>query len=196
MNNKRPNTITKEDAYRNLDLVNSEIKNIDFKISFLLTFISIFIAFLFFKGKPAIFNSIPIIDFKNITSLPIKDIINLNFGQILPMLIVIILYILVISCFLLLLIALKGRTSYKLYKSYKLKTDSLMSFENISNMNYAIYKRRCKSLNNYELVNDINAQTYINSIICNFKHKLYCYSIKLFIISSLIIFICEVFNIL
>lgn len=196
MYNKRTSSITKEDAYRNFDLINSGIKNIDFKISFLLIFVGIFIAFLSFNGKPEIFNAIPIIDFKNITNFPIKDLINLNFGQLFPILVVIILYILIISCFLLLLIALKGKTSHKFYKEYKLKSDNLLSFENISNMNYAIYKRKCKTLNNYELINDINSQTYINSIICNFKYKLYFYSMKLLIVSIVLYFICKILNFL
>lgn len=196
MINRHNNSITKEDAYKNLDLVNSQIKNTDYKISFLLILISIFIALLFYSGTPDIFNAIHIMNFKNITSSPIKDIINLNFGQILPMLVVIILYILVISCFVLLLVALKGKTTRKICKEYKLKADSLISFENISNINYVIYKKKCKTLNNYELINDINSQIYINSIICNYKNKLYFYSIKLLIISFVIFFICKVFTIL
>lgn len=196
MINRHNNSITKDDAYKNLDLVNTQISNIDCKISFLFTLVSIFIAFLFFNGTPDIFNSVPIMDFKNITNFPIKDIINLNFGQLFPMLIVIILYILVISCFVLLLIALKGKTTRKICKEYKLKSDSLISFENISNINYIIYKKKCKSLNNYELINDINSQIYINSIICNYKNKLYFYSIKLLIISFVMLFICKIFNIL
>lgn len=196
MFNRRNNSITKEDAYKKLDLVNSGIKNIDFKISFLLTLVSAFLAFLFFKGKSDIFNSLPIINFKNITDFPVKNIIDLNFGQVFPMIVIVLLYILIISCFILLLIALKGKTSYKIHKEYKLKTDSLISFENISNMNYDIYKKKCKTQNNYELINDINSQIYIKSIICNFKNKLYFYSIKLLIASFIIFFICEIFNIL
>ncbi|MCI8654776.1 MAG: hypothetical protein HFJ48_02720 [Clostridia bacterium] len=196
MFNRRNNSVTKEDSYKKLNLISSEIKNIDFKVCFLLALVGTFLAFLFLKGKPDAFNSIPIINFKNITSFPVKELANLNFGQVLPMIVIIILYVLIISCFILLLLALKGKTSYKINKQYKLKIDSLIAFENIANMNYAIYKRKCKSLNNYELINDINSQIYINSIICNFKNKLYFYSIKLLIISFIIFCICQIFSIL
>lgn len=197
MNNKRTNTITKEDLYRNLDLVNSSITTIDNKISFLLAFVAIFLGLLFLSGIPDVFNYAPKIDLNNITNFPIKDIVNLNFGQIFPMLMVIILYILTICCFALLLIALKGKLSSKICKDYKLKTnDSIISFESISNMNLANYKKKYKTLNNYELINDINSQIYIKSIICNLKTKLYNYSIKLLIISFAIFFVCLIFNIL
>lgn len=197
MNNKRTNTITKEDLYRNLDLMNSEIRTIDNKISFLLAFVAIFLGILVLSGTPDVFNNAPKIDLNNITNFPIKDIVNLNFGQIFPMLMVIILYILTICCFALLLIALKGKLSNKICKEYKLKTtDSIISFESVSNMNLANYKKKYKTLNNYELINDINSQIYIKSIICNLKTKLYNHSMKLLITSFVIFFICLLFNVL
>ena len=105
-------------------------------------------------------------------------------------------YLSAISCLLLLLLALIGRIDSKVYKEHKLKTNSLLFFGSIANMNYSSYKEKCEKESKGQLINDINSQIYINSKICDYKFKLYNYSIKLLISSFIIFCICELFNII
>ena len=184
--NKQNNSYTKEDLYKKLELVNSWISNIDNKISFILGFVGIFIGFIISKGTPNIF-----IDISN---MAIKDILTLNFGQVFSILIIITMYLTSISCLILLIMALKGKVNSKIYKEHKLKTNSLLFFGSIAKMNYSEYKEKCERDN--QLINDINSQIYINSKICDYKFKLYNYSIKLLIISFIVFCICELFNII
>lgn len=185
---KRNDVSTKENAYKKLEIVNFWIENIDNKISFILAFIGIFIGFIISKGTPNAF--------KNISNVAIKDILTLNFGQIFSVLLVISMYLMAISCLILLLLALKGRIDGKIYKEHKLKTVSLLFFGSIANMNYSSYKEKCEKESEKELINDINSQIYINSKICDYKFKLYNLSIKLLISSFIIFCICELFNII
>lgn len=185
---KQNNSYTKEDLYKKLELVNSWISNIDNKISFILGFVGIFIGFIISKGTPNVF-----IDISN---MAIKDIITLNFGQVFSILIIITMYFTSISCLILLIMALQGKVNSKVYKEHKLETNSLLFFGNIAKMNYGEYKEKCQKQGNGKFLNDINSQIYINSKICDYKFKLYNYSIKLLIISFMLFYICELFNII
>ncbi len=185
---RQNNANTKEDFLKKLELVNFWISNIDNKISFILTFVGVFIGFLISKGTPDIF--------KDISNIAIKDIVTLNFGQVFSVLILVIMYLTAIACLILLLLALIGRVDNKCYKDHKLKTDSLLFFGSIANMSYSNYKEKCERESKGQLINDINSQIYINSQICNYKFKLYNYSIKLLIISFIILYICELFNVI
>lgn len=185
---KQNNSYTKEDLYKKLELVNFWISNIDNKISFILGFVGIFIGFIISKSTPNIF-----IDISN---MPVKDIVTLNFGQVFSIILVITMYSTVIYCLILLIIALKGKIDSKVYREHRLKTNSLLFFGNIANMNYCDYKEKCQKEGNKEFLDDISSQIYVNSKICNYKFKLYNCSIKLLIISLVVYCICELFNII
>ncbi len=185
---ERNTTDTKEDSFKKLELVNFWISNIDNKISFILAFVGVFIGFVISKGLPYIF--------KDISNIAIKDIITLNFGQVISIFMLVAMYLSAISCLILLLLALIGRIDSKVYKEHKLKTNSLLFFGSIANMNYSSYKEKCEKESKGQLINDINSQIYINSKICDYKFKLYNYSIKLLISSFIIFCICELFNII
>lgn len=185
---ERNTTDTKEDSFKRLELVNFWISNIDNKISFILAFVGVFIGFVISKGLPDIF--------KYISSIAIKDLVTLNFGQVISIFMLVAMYLSAISCLILLLLALIGRIDSKVYKEHKLKTNSLLFFGSIANMNYSSYKEKCEKESKGQLINDINSQIYINSKICDHKFKLYNYSIKLLISSFIIFFICALFNII
>lgn len=111
-------------------------------------------------------------------------------------LIIITMYLTSISCLILLIMALKGKVNSKVYKEHRLETNSLLFFGSIAKMNYCEYKEKCQKQGNGQFLNDINSQIYINSKICDYKFKLYNYSIKLLIISFIVFCICELFNII
>lgn len=182
------NTDTKDYGMKKLELVNFWISNIDNKISFILAFVGVFVGFLISKGTPNVI--------KYISNIPIKDIATLNMGQIVSMFLLFTMYLSSISCIILLLLALLGRVNSKIYKEYKLTTNSLIFFGSISKMNYSNYKEKCKKENDKQLLNDINSQIYINSKICDYKFKLYNYSIKLLIISFITFCICGLFTVI
>ena len=182
------NYATKEDLYKKLELINFWISNIDSKISFALAFAGVFIGFIISKGTPTILG--------DTANVPLKDIINLNFGELFSIILIIVLYSSALFSLILLLIALKGRINNNLYKEYKLNTKSLLFFGNIANMNYAEYKKKTEKTNNILLTNDINSQVYINSNICTYKFRLYNLSINFIIFSVITFCICIIFNIL
>lgn len=185
---KQNNINIRENSFKKLELVNFWISNIDNKISFILAFVGIYIGFIISKGMPNVF--------KDISNIAIKDIVTLNFGQVFSILIIVIMYLTAIFCLILLLLALIGRVDSKIYKDHKLKINSLLFFGSIANMNYSNYKEKCERESKGQLINDINSQIYINSKICDYKFKLYNYSIKLLISSFIIFCICELFNII
>lgn len=185
---ERNTTDTKEDSFKKLELVNFWISNIDNKISFILAFVGVFIGFVISKSIPDIF--------KDVSNIAIKDIITLNFGQVISIFMLVAMYLSAISCLILLLLALIGRIDSKVYREHKLKTNSLLFFGSIASMNYSSYKEKSEKESKGQLINDINSQIYINSKICDYKFKLYNYSIKLLISSFIIFCICELFNII
>ena len=151
MNNK----ICKEDAYKNLDIVNSWINNIDLKASFILAFLGILL------GNILNVNNIEIL--KKFISIPIN---TMSLIEILRTIVVILLIISSMTSAILLILTLLART--KINNIPK----SNYFFGNIANMD------RIEFLNNFERMNEktvkkeILNQVYVNSKICSCKSKL------------------------
>ena len=169
MNNK----ICKEDAYKNLDIVNSWINNIDLKASFILAFLGILLG-----------NILNVNNIKKFISIPIN---TMSLIEILRTIVVILLIISSMTSAILLILTLLART--KINNIPK----SNYFFGNIANMD------RIEFLNNFERMNEktvkkeILNQVYVNSKICSCKSKLYNKSIKYIVVTVILTFINYIF---
>ncbi len=168
MNNK----VSKEDVYKNLEIVNSWINNIDLKASFILAFLGMLLG--------AILCSDNLEVLKNFISVPIN---TMSFIEILKTIVIILLISISLISAVLLILTLLARTKIEnMPKSHYF-------FGNISNSDRRDFLKEFKKLNDNSIINEILNQVYVNSKICDYKSKLYNKSINLIIITIVLTFI-------
>lgn len=168
MNNK----VSKEDAYKNLGIVNSWINNIDLKASFILAFLGMLL------GTVLCSENLEVL--KIFISVPIN---TMSIIQILKTIVVILLISSSLSSSVLLILTLLARTKIEnMPKSHYF-------FGNIANSDRKDFLKEFKKLNDNSIINEILNQVYVNSKICDYKSKLYNKSINLIIITIVLTFI-------
>lgn len=178
MNNN--NLCTKEDLYKNLETINSWINNVDTKISFALTFASVILGYILLNGMPKAFNK-----FFIITKLE-----ELNGGDILSVLLIIVLYVCNLLSIIFFLFGLRSKTNNAS------SSNSNIFFGTISKRSYIEFKRDISNMKEKELKNQIKEQIFINSGICNKKFQNYTKGINLLIVSFVLCFVCIIFQML
>ena len=173
MNNK----ICKEDTYKNLEIVNSWINNIDLKASFILAFLGLL------YGN--VLNVKNIETIKTFVSVPIN---TMNLIEILRIIVVVLLLVSSIFSTILLILTLLART--KINDAPK----SNYFFGNIANMDIKEFKKSFNRMNEKKVKNEILNQVYINSKICSYKSKLYNKSINYMLCTIVLVFINYIIN--
>lgn len=164
--------VTKEDAYKNLEIVNSWINNIDLKASFILAFLGMLLSSILCSDNLEIL--------KTFISVPINTI---SFIEIIKTIVVILLISSsVISAVFLILTLLARTKSESIPKSHYF-------FGNIANADRKDFLNDFKKLNENSIKNEILNQVYVNSKICDYKSKLYNKSINLIIITIILTFL-------
>ena len=78
----------------------------------------------------------------------------------------------------------------------KTKTKSILFFGSIAQLSINNYKSKILNKKERNLIKEILEQAYINSVICNKKFKYYNRGIFLSIISTILCFLCLIFNII
>lgn len=163
--------VTKEDAYKNLEIVNSWINNIDLKASFILAFLGMLLSSILCSDNLAVL--------KTFISVPIN---TMSFIEIIKTIVVILLISSsVISAVFLILTLLARTKSESMPKSHYF-------FGNIANIDRKDFLNDFKKLNENSIKNEILNQVYVNSKICDYKSKLYNKSINLIIITIALTF--------
>ncbi len=173
----KDNKSSSNDAYKNLELVNSWINNIDLKASFILAFLGILL------GSILDANNLEIL--KDFVLVPISA---MSFIELLKVIIVILLLISSAISAILLILTLLARV--KISNIPK----SNYFFGNISKMDRKEFLNNCGKMNEKAIKNDILNQVYINSKICDYKSKLYNKSIIFTITTIVLSFINYIFS--
>ncbi len=171
------NKITKEDLYKNLDIINQWINNSDSKASIMLGLVGILLTIVFTNGSLTYY-----------TMKIIKEVfLNINFSDILYLLfflssVVFCVYGLY-ALIKVLIPTLKMKTN---------KTKSYMYFGSIAQYSsLEEYKEDLLEINEESFIDDLLNQVYQNSIICHLKYINFTKGIKCFIggfISTLIMY--------
>jgi cell division protein FtsW (lipid II flippase) len=176
-----------EKRFKKLELVNHWISNVDTKSSFVLTFYGVILTIVFASE----------LGNKMINTFGYKCATEVNGESIklfFSLIVVIAFFIVVIITFYNIYQTLKGRADPKLYKQKGLQTDSNLFFGTIATKKYADFKEQTKDEKDKDLLNDLNSQVYINSIIANAKFKYYNRSIIWLIISFILFLIFMIIN--
>ncbi len=168
---------SKEDAYKNLELVNSWINNIDLKASFILAFLGILL------GSILDINNLAIL--KHFVEVPINA---MSFIELLRVIIVIILLFSSAVSVILLILTLLARI--KISNIPK----SNFFFGNIADIDRKDFLNNCGKMDEKAIKNDILNQVYINSKICDYKSKLYNKSIVFTITTIVLSFMNYLFS--
>lgn len=164
--------VTKEDAYKNLDIVNSWINNFDLKASFILAFLGMLLS--------NILSSDNLLILKTLVSVPIN---TMSFVEVIKTIVVILLIISSSISTVFLILTLLARTKVEgISKSYYF-------FGSIANSYRKDFLKGFKKLNDNSMINEILNQVYVNSKICDYKSKLYNKSINFIIITVILIFL-------
>lgn len=171
------NKTSKEDVYKNLEIVNSWINNIDLKASFILAFLGIIL------GNILNSNNIKIL--RNAIAVPLNSI---GIYEILKIIIVLLLIITSLISGILLIFTLLARI--KLDNRSK----SYFFFGDISMMDRKEFVNKFSRKNDNNLKKDILNQVYANSKICEYKSKLYNKSVYFVIITLILFFINYIIN--
>lgn len=171
------NKITKEDLYKNLDIINQWINNSDSKASIILGLVGILLTIVFTNGSLTYY----------IMKIIKEVFLNINFSDIL---------------YLLFFLSSIGICVYGLYALIKVliptlkmktnKTKSYMYFGSIAQYSsLKEYKEDLLEINEESFIDDLLNQVYQNSIICKKKYINFTKGIKCFIggfISTLILY--------
>ncbi|QPA33390.1 hypothetical protein [Thermaerobacillus caldiproteolyticus] len=161
------NSFNKDDAYKNLDRVNLWIQNCDSKTSYVLAFVGIFVT--------VFFTSDMVEDGLKAFIEVIKDISIKDFK-----IFVAFITLVIFSLFVFFLI----RGTLSLFNSLTatiqdpLAENSNLFFGSISKKEYEQFTNELSTIGVTELLDEINAQTYVNSKICTKKFKCYGIGIK------------------
>jgi hypothetical protein len=158
---------TKEDAYKNLDRVNLWIQNCDSKTSYVLAFVGIFVTVFFTSGM--------VEDGLKAFIKVVKDISIRDFK-------ILVAFITLVIFGLFVFFLVKGTLS--LFKVLTATTQdplaegSNLFFGSIAKKEYEQFSGEISNMDADQLLNEINAQTYVNSKICTEKFKCYGIGIK------------------
>lgn len=185
MSDKQSNQSThtyfkKEDAYCTLEMINTWINNIDTKVSFAIAILGVMIGFIFGKGTPKAFINIG----------KASRLIEVNGGELIGALLVCGLYILSFISIICLIFAILARVK----NDSELK--SIFFFGTIASMKLIEYCNKLNSMSEEELLKDLAQQIYINSQICTKKIKYYNIGIKFLVVTTILWFICSVFQLI
>lgn len=173
----RTETTTKEDAYKNLELVNSWINNIDLKTSFVLAFLGILLG-----------NVLNVNNLKTLKDFVLVPINTMNFIELLKVIIVILLFLSSATSVILLILTLLARVKVNSMPK------SNYFFGDISKMDRKDFLNSCRKINEKAIKKDILNQVYINSKICDYKSNLYNKSIIFTIATIVLMFINYIFS--
>lgn len=171
---------TKEDAYKSLGMINTWISNIDTKVSFALTLVGVLIGIIFSAGLPDAWKRVS----------EVSKIAELNGGEIIASILVLLLYIvsfLSILCFLLAIIARVRNLN---------NAPSLYFFGSIGGMKLQNYKDKVNQLTEQEIIGDLEEQIHTNSRICSEKAKWYSIGIRFLVTTIVLWFICMTFKLI
>jgi len=173
------NKFSKEDAFRALEITNTWINNVDTKVSFALTYMAVLIGFVFYNAGaiPNAFQSFLDADHK------CCDVI---LGAIL----VLCLFFCCLSSVLLFFLALFGRVKNKSGEN------SVFFFGTVSVMKLDDYRAKAMNMTNQDIEQDILEQVHTNSRKCMAKFKFYNQGIYLSIASTVLCFICMIFQLI
>ena len=157
----------KEDAYKTLEIVNSWISNVDAKISYGLTFISVLMGFIFVQGLPNAFDKV--------TDIKVSQI---NFIQGIGIVLVIGLYF---SSFASIICFMRG---IKAKVNNDNNSNSFFFFGTIAGMDLEAYRT------------NLCEQIHTNSKICSKKIKSYNTGLKCLFATVILWFVCMVFRLI
>lgn len=176
------NKVTKEDLYKNLDIINQWINNSDNKASIILGLVGILLTIIFTTG--------------NVTSQTakiMKDIfLNINFSDILYLI-----FFLESIC-----VCILGLCDLikVLIPTLKMKTNRIKSYMFFGSIacyvSFKEYKEDLLKSTEEDIFEDLLNQVYQNSIICNKKYTNFAKGIKYFLmgfVSTLIIYCIGIF---
>ncbi|MFL7940824.1 hypothetical protein ACKA0G_10175 [Priestia megaterium] len=153
----------KEDAYKNLERVNYWLGNGDTKISFALSFIAVFLGF--------IFTSDSITDRLSNYSKLIKGLeVEVDFFKAVffGLLFLLLLFFLIKATYFLLK-GLRAKIEPEEYRQAGMESKSILFWGSVAQNNYNQFKNKIENVSEQKLINDINTQTFINSKICTLK---------------------------
>ncbi len=179
-NNQSNQVYTKQDAYQTLVMINTWISNIDTKISYALALTGILIGSIFSKGLP---NALKIVS-------EASKLEQLNGGEIIGAILVCLLYAVSFISILYFMLAVIART--KITNNVQ----SIFFFGSIATMKLLDYKTKVNSMNNQEVLEDLEEQIHTNSMICNRKAKNYNIGIKFLVATIVLWFICMAFRLI
>jgi hypothetical protein len=156
--------------YKTLDRINFWIGNVDAKISFLLSLSGVILGFIF--SSNSIEKTV-----KNYIKMIIED-----WKIILAIINIVLLFLsifFIVKAILHFLNALKGRINPEVYKQPSLETESLLFWGSISKLgSYEEFNEKMTHATDQKMINDLQSQVYINSIITTKKFELYNKGIK------------------
>lgn len=173
---KKDETYKIDDAYRNLENINSWINNSDTKASIILGLVGILLTINFSNNGFV----------ENVLEIVGKCIKEISFSDILYL------------CFVIASIVFFCYGLYNLLKvlvptlktNIKLKKNSIIYFGSISNYSSCQeFKSQVYDIKGKDLLDDLLNQIYINSNICNIKFKNFCNGIKYSIIGYVLFII-------
>ncbi|MBU5294443.1 hypothetical protein KQH90_10420 [Anaerosalibacter bizertensis] len=171
---------TKEDAYLTLEMINTWISNIDTKVSFALAFSGVLIGSVFSTGLP---NAL-----KRISE--VSKLKELNGGEIIGAILVCILYVISFMSILYFMLAIIARIKNPN------NPQSVFFFGSIATMKLLEYKTKVNSMSQQEILEDLEEQIHINSMICNKKVKYYNIGIRFLVATIILWFICMAFTLI
>ncbi len=171
---------TKEDAYQSLEIINTWISNIDTKVSFALALAGVLIGIIFSSGLPKALQRI----------CEVSKLTELNGGEIIASILVILLYIVSFLSIISFLLAIIARV-----KNLN-NTSSIFFFGSIGMMNLQNYTDKVSQMTENQIIRDLEEQIHTVSKICSQKAKWYNIGIKFLMPMIVLWFICMVFRLI
>lgn len=166
-------TYTKDDGYKNHDRVMFWISNGDTKISFALAFIGVIASVAFANDKIGLFINKHFDVLQNMTIKDLKVIYS-----ILCLGVLVAFCAFIIRSIYFLFKGLLASTNTKIYNQDGLETNSKLFWGTVTKSSYLDFKKAISNMTEEEMINDMNSQTYIKSIICTKKFKNYNKGLK------------------
>ena len=176
--------VTKDELYKQLEIIQNWVSNVDVKASIIIGIVGIFF------GIIGTNNELQKNLFKSLK--PIKDIANVDFSIILSIFFLICYILIAYFLFQILSSLLKvliGRINPDVYEEEGLETSSLIFFGSIAKKRFKNYKDCVTDGNDNSQKNDLLSQIFINSKICDKKFKYYNKAIQNFKILLIIIIV-------
>lgn len=177
--NNDQGAFTKEDAFQTLNIICNWISNIDTKVSFALAIAGILVGGTFKDELPRTYQRIA-----NVTKLA-----ELNGSDIVAAIIISLLYISSFFSIIFFMYAIIARIKNK-------EHISLFFFGTINKVELTEYQTAVNTLNDDDLLLDLEEQIHTNSRICTLKAKWYNRGMRLLIVTFILWFVCMVFRLL